>query len=56
MLEKIRETSGFLKSRIDDPPTIGMITGTGLGALTERINADFRLPYEEIPNFSEFNR
>jgi len=51
MLEKIKETADFLKSRLNDPPTIGMITGTGLGALTERINADFRLPYEEIPNF-----
>jgi len=51
MREKIRETADFLKSRLNDPPTIGMITGTGLGALTERINADFRLPYEEIPNF-----
>lgn len=51
MLEKIRETADFLKSRLNDSPTIGMITGTGLGALTERITADFRLPYEEIPNF-----
>jgi len=51
MLEKIRETADFLKSRLNDPPTIGMITGTGLGGLTERISADFRLPYEEIPNF-----
>ena len=51
MLEKIREAVDFLKSRLNEPPIIGMITGTGLGALTERINADFRLPYEEIPNF-----
>lgn len=51
MLEKIRETAEFLKSRLNDSPSIGMITGTGLGALTERISADFRLPYEEIPNF-----
>ena len=51
MLEKIKETADFLKSRLNDSPTIGMITGTGLGALTERITADFRLPYEDIPNF-----
>jgi len=51
MLEKIRETADFLKARLNDPPKIGMITGTGLGELTERITADFRLPYEEIPNF-----
>ena len=51
MLDKIRETADFLRSKLNDPPTIGMITGTGLEALTERITADFRLPYEEIPNF-----
>jgi purine-nucleoside phosphorylase len=51
MLDKIGETADFLKLRLKDSPTIGMITGTGLGALTERIVADFHLPYEEIPNF-----
>ena len=51
MLEKIRETADFLKSKLKHSPTIGMITGTGLGSLTERIDADFRLPYDEIPNF-----
>ena len=51
MLEKIRKTADFLKARLNDSPTIGMITGTGLEALTERITADFRLPFEEIPNF-----
>ena len=51
MLDKIKETADFLKSRLKNFPTIGMITGTGLGAITEKIVADFRLPYEEIPNF-----
>ena len=51
MIEQIRETTDFLKSRLKHTPTIGIITGTGLGALTERITAEFRLPYEEIPNF-----
>lgn len=51
MLDKIRETADFLTHRLNEPPIIGMITGTGLGALTERITADFCIPYEEIPNF-----
>ena len=51
MLDKIKETADFLRSRLKNSPTIGMITGTGLGAITEKIVADFRLPYEEIPNF-----
>ncbi|MCP4681334.1 MAG: purine-nucleoside phosphorylase [Desulfobacterales bacterium] len=51
MFEKIKETKDFLASKIADPPKIGMITGTGLGSLTERIDVEFRLPYAEIPNF-----
>ncbi|MFH1490124.1 MAG: purine-nucleoside phosphorylase, partial [Pseudomonadota bacterium] len=51
MLEKISETTRFLSSKIKDPPRVGMITGTGLGVLTENIEADIRLPYAEIPHF-----
>jgi purine-nucleoside phosphorylase len=51
MEEKISNTVAFLKDRLKEPPEIGMITGTGLGALTERITADLRLPYEKIPHF-----
>ena len=51
MLKKIRETSDFLASKMMGPPLIAMITGTGLGSLTEMITVDFRLGYEDIPNF-----
>ncbi|HDZ90423.1 MAG: purine-nucleoside phosphorylase [Deltaproteobacteria bacterium] len=51
MLEKIRETADFLRSKLVRPPLVGMITGTGLGEITERIMADLRIPYREIPNF-----
>jgi purine-nucleoside phosphorylase len=50
--DKISETVAFLRGRLNEQPEIGMITGTGLGALTERIAADVRLPYEEIPHFA----
>jgi purine-nucleoside phosphorylase len=51
MLEKIRQTANFLESRLPERPRVGMIAGTGLGTLTERIEVDFRIAYEEIPNF-----
>ena len=51
MLTKIKETADFLASRMGEPPEVGMITGTGLGSVTEGVVADFRLPYEEIPHF-----
>lgn len=51
MLDEIRTATGFLSSRIDHAPEIGMITGTGLGNLTEQMDVDFRIPYGEIPHF-----
>ena len=51
MLKKISETSDFLAARVVQPPKIGMITGTGLGSVTQEIKADLSMPYEDIPNF-----
>ena len=51
MLDDIKETVSFLASLMKKTPEIGMITGTGLGNLTEKISVDFRVPFKEIPNF-----
>lgn len=51
LLRKIEEAASFLSSRIEHSPKIGMITGTGLGNLTDRISVDLRFPYGEIPHF-----
>lgn len=51
MLHEIQETADFLGSKLKTPPRIGMITGTGLGGLTETIDVELRLSYEEVPNF-----
>jgi purine-nucleoside phosphorylase len=51
MNSRITEAADFLRERIKDKPLIGMITGTGLGSLTEKMEVDLRLPYKEIPNF-----
>jgi len=51
MIEKIREAELFLKERFNVRPTIGIITGTGLGAVSERVSVQLRIPYAEIPNF-----
>jgi purine-nucleoside phosphorylase len=51
MLKEIQTAADFLASRLTTSPEIGMITGTGLGNLTEKMEIDFRLHYEEIPNF-----
>jgi len=51
MLTKINETSNFLAAKMIQQTKIGMITGTGLDSITQRIKADFSIPYEDIPNF-----
>ena len=53
MMKKIEETTDFLKAKGIERPLIGMIAGTGLGSVTDRLEVDFRIAYEEIPNFPE---
>jgi purine-nucleoside phosphorylase len=51
MQEKIRETVAFLASKAGSAPGVGLITGTGLGEVTEKMDVDRRIPYAEIPHF-----
>ena len=52
MEEKIQEAVDFLSSKITSPPIVGIILGTGLGGITEKIEVELRVPYEEIPHFT----
>lgn len=51
MIEKIRETSAFLKSKKIDKPEIGIILGTGLGKMVNEIDIEVKLDYQDIPHF-----
>jgi purine-nucleoside phosphorylase len=51
MLEKINETTEFLKSRGIVNPDAGIVLGTGLGGLTARIENCIEIDYKDIPNF-----
>lgn len=51
MLEKIKETSEFLKSKIESIPQIGIILGTGLGGLANEIKIEYSISYKDIPHF-----
>lgn len=50
-LEKINETSDFIKSKVSRLPDVGVILGTGLGELVNHIEIKHELNYKEIPNF-----
>ena len=51
MLEKIIETTEFLKAKGITDPDVGIILGTGLGELTAKIDKLIELDYKDIPNF-----
>lgn len=51
MLEKINQTAAYIQSKVTDMPKIGIILGTGLGALVDHIEDKQFIPYTEIPNF-----
>jgi purine-nucleoside phosphorylase len=47
----IDETITFLREKTDAEPQIGIILGSGLGALVKDIDINLEIPYEKIPNF-----
>jgi purine-nucleoside phosphorylase len=51
MWNKVQETVKFLKEKGITKPDYGIILGTGLGNLVEKISIDIALPYHQIPNF-----
>lgn len=51
LYDKIQETTRFLKSKWDQTPRAGVVLGTGLGSLVEKIDVQASIDYEEIPNF-----
>ncbi len=52
MLESIQRSTAYIKSRIGDfEPEVGIILGTGLGALVNEIEIEKQLMYSNIPEF-----
>ncbi len=51
MLEKIKETTSFVKETTSFDPEVGIILGTGLGGLVHEIDMLHKLDYEDIPHF-----
>ncbi len=51
MLEQIRSTVSYIRSRTDFVPEVGIILGTGLGGLVENIDVKAAIDYKDIPNF-----
>lgn len=50
-LAHLQETAAFLRSRIEPGIEIGLVLGTGLGGLADRLRQGGTLPYGAIPSF-----
>ena len=51
MWNKVQDTVKFLKEKGISNLDYGIILGTGLGNLVNKIDIEISIPYEEIPNF-----
>lgn len=51
--QTIQETTEFLQQQGITTPKVGIVLGTGLGALASKIKVEKSIAYSEIPNFPE---
>jgi len=51
LFDQIQQAAASIRSKWAKTPRVGIILGTGLGALAQDIVADVTLPYEDIPHF-----
>ncbi|GAB3333002.1 purine-nucleoside phosphorylase [Marivirga atlantica] len=50
-LSQIQEAVSFIQSKTNTKPEVGIILGTGLGALVDDIEIEASISYSDIPNF-----
>ncbi len=51
--EDVRQAADYVRARWKGEPSVGLILGTGLGALAREIDAEATIPYPEIPYFPQ---
>ncbi len=51
MFEKLEETVAYVKRQTDLRPTVGVILGSGLGQLVERMSDTVAIDYRDLPHF-----
>lgn len=50
-IDHIREASQVIQTRLGEPARLGIILGSGLGALADEVSDPIFIPYGEIPHF-----
>lgn len=52
-IEDIQQAVQYIREKTDLQPQLGLILGSGLGALAEEIEDAVSIPYDEIPHFAK---
>jgi purine-nucleoside phosphorylase len=47
----VEKSANYIKEKLNEKPTIGLILGSGLGVLADEINNTVSIPYHEIPEY-----
>src|ERR1044071_3176809 len=48
---KIQDAAAAIRKQWKPQARVGIVLGTGLGSLAEQIEAEAKIPYEDIPHF-----
>ena len=51
LLAKVDSAAGFIRQKTSVVPKIGIILGTGLGQLVNKVKGGVKIAYEDIPHF-----
>lgn len=51
VLEKLTQSVGYIRSRTNLKPRIGIILGSGLGAFVNEVELETQIPFQDIPHF-----
>ena len=51
--EKIKAAAAYIKDRIQQLPTVGLVLGSGLGDFADTLENPIRIPYSDIPDFPQ---
>lgn len=49
--ETVQQATEAVRARWNGRPSVGIVLGTGLGALAREIDAEAQIPYPEVPHF-----
>ncbi|NNF01186.1 MAG: purine-nucleoside phosphorylase, partial [Bacteroidia bacterium] len=51
MLKRLQETVDHIRTKVGEIPQYGLVLGSGLGGLVDKIDVSKSIPYHEISNF-----